>query len=84
VSKHGISTFAYSKKNNYKNFKKHITDFKQAKDLILDIRGYPAAYSILAILSHFIDFIAWVGQMKVPIYYMSYIIPPLLFRSPSY
>lgn len=52
---------------SYTAFSKHIENFRQAKGLIIDIRGYPQS-CILPILSHFIDSTATVGQILTPTY----------------
>lgn len=53
---------------SYKEFSKYINQFKDAKGLIIDLRGYPNS-CILPILSHFIDTTAMVGQILTPTFY---------------
>ena len=53
---------------SYKNFAKHIDELKEAKAIIIDLRGYPHL-SILSILSHFIDQEISVGKILTPVFY---------------
>ncbi len=63
-----INTTIKGKDAGYTQFKKHLSEFQQAKGLIIDIRGYPR-YDTDSILTHFSSNpIAW-GDFRLPIYY---------------
>ena len=54
--------------SNYKEFAARFTELKQAKGIIMDMRGYPRG-CILPILSNLIDTTLHVGRIETPIYY---------------
>jgi hypothetical protein len=53
---------------HYQEFKNHIPEFKRAKGLIVDLRGYPGYYTT-DIITHFSQSkIRW-GDFRLPVYY---------------
>ena len=56
---------------NYQEFKNNFNTFKQAKGLIVDMRGYPRS-CIYSILSNLIDSTLHVGKIETPICYFPY------------
>jgi len=53
---------------NYKEFSDQFTEFKEAKGIVIDMRGYPRD-CIYSILSNLIDTTLHVGRIETPIYY---------------
>lgn len=50
----------------YNNFKRIIPQLKNAKGIIMDVRGYPS-YDVLSIISHFIKVDIMIGNLYTPI-----------------